>query len=869
MRRIRKKLQALWRRRRLDRDLEDELRFHLEMKAEEGSSPLEARRSFGNPSALKEVCRDMWTFATFETWWRDIRYALRTLGRSPGFTAVAVIALALGIGADTAIFTIVNGAFSWDAGLDRIDRVVFLSTTDASHSQDFGASYPDFRDFRARVKSLSGLAAYSMIPANVSDSSGLPDRYWCVQMSANGFSVVGQKPLFGRDFTPADERPGAPPVLMLGHHVWQQRYGADPNILGKTVRVNEVPMTVIGVMPADRRFPEDTDLWTALVPDAARERRDNRSLMLFGRLADGARLASARTEVDTLARGLAAEYPDADKGLTAEVRPIIEITGLYSHRPILAAMFVAVGFVLLIACADVANMLLARGAARAREISIRVAIGAGRARIVRQLLMESVVLSLAGGFLGWLVALGGLRWFDAGTGAIAKPLWLHLSLDRTTFIYLAAISIGTGILFGMAPALRLARVDINSTIKDGGNGAAGGTRGLHLSNALVVLEMALCVVLMVGAGLLIRSATKLYGTPIGVDSSSVLTMRLNLPEAKYPRPADVVSFHYRLKTGLESLPGVEATALASNLPLGGWMDQNYELEGAAPDPARSPRIGAIVASSGYFRVMRLAPLRGRLFTDSDGLAGLPVVMVNQSFASKFWPGEDPLGKRLRLVWARAPQPWLTVVGMVPDVLQNFRRLLERDPLIYLPYQEEPERVVFVVSRTRVPPASLTQAFRREVQGLDENLPVYEVRTLGERIAQNRLAVGLFGAICSVFAVIALVLSSVGLYAVMAHAVSRRTQEIGIRMAMGGTARDILQMVFAQGMRPLAIGLAIGLVLALGVTRVLRIVLTGVSPFDTVTFLSVVLVLVLAGALGCAIPARRAIRVDPVAALRRD
>ena len=274
-------------------------------------------------------------FRNSRNWWRDIRYALRTLGRSPGFTTVAVIALALGIGADTAMFTIVNGAFSWNAGLDCIDRVVFVSTTDASHSQEFGASYPDFRDLSARVKSLAGLAAYSMVPANLSDSIGLLDRYWCVQTSANGFSAVGQKPLFGRDFMPADERPGAPQVLMLAHHVWQQRYGADPKILGKIVRVNEMPMTVIGVMPPDRRFPEDTDLWTTLVPDSALERRDNRRLMLFGRFADGVRMASARTEMDALARQLAAEYPDADKGLTAEVRPILEITGLYRLRPLL------------------------------------------------------------------------------------------------------------------------------------------------------------------------------------------------------------------------------------------------------------------------------------------------------------------------------------------------------------------------------------------------------------------------------------------------------------------------------------------------------------------------------------------------------
>src|SRR5258708_2735679 len=409
-------------------------------------------------------------------------------------------------------------------------------------------------------------------------------------MTANGFAVSEQQPVLGRDFTAEDERPGAEPFVMLGFHVWQSRYGEDPAILGKGIRVSEVPRTVIGVMPRGRRFPEETDLWTPLVPLAALEKRDHRSLLLFGRLADGVKASAARTELETISRRIASQYPSANKGLIADLQPIATITGAYNMRPLFAALWGAVGFVLLIACADIANMLLAPGTGRVREISIRVAIGAGRTRILRQLLVESVVLSIAGGFLGWLVALGGLRWFQAGTGDMVKPVWLNLSLDRTAFTYLAAISIGTGILFGLAPALRLARIDIHSAIKDGGHGAAGGRRGLSLSSLLIVFDIAVCIVLLAGAGLMIRSAVNLYGAPIGVDTSSVLKMRVNLPEAKYPRRDDQLAFHRMLKTRLEALPGVQAAALASSLPLSGWTTLSYELEGAAPDPGRSPRM---------------------------------------------------------------------------------------------------------------------------------------------------------------------------------------------------------------------------------------------------------------------------------------
>lgn len=871
-------LRNLFSSRAVETDLNEEVLAHLELLVEEklrsGLPPDEAERvariELGGIEQVKEQVRETRIGNWLHSVLADCRFGFRMLRKSPGFTAVAVTALALGIGADTAMYTIVNGALTWDLGLgNNRDRIVIVHSTDTAHSNDWGSSYPDFRDLRANIKSLAGLAAYQLGPVNLSDNNALPERYSCVQMSANGFTVVQDKPLLGRDFAPADEQPGAAPVVILGYHVWRDRYGLDPAIIGKAVRLDEVPRIVIGVMAPGRRFPEDTDLWTPLVPTPAREKRDTRELLLFGRLRDDVPIAKVRTEVAAIAARLETQYPDTNKDIAAEVRPIIEITGLYFIKPLFFALFTAVGFVLLIACADVANMLLGRASERSREIGIRAAIGAGRLAILRQLLVESVMLSIAGGFLGYLVAVGGLRWFDRGMGTQAKPIWLHLSLDRNALFYLAVITIGTGILFGLAPALRLMNTDISAALKDGGSGVTGGKFTMRFSNLLVAFQMMLCVVLLAGAGLMIRSAVKLYSAPIGVNTSGVLTMRINLPEARYPNPSNWMAFHDQLSRKLASLPGVESAGIASQLPLGGWNSFSAEFEGKTDDPGRLPEADGIVVSSNYFDIMQVQPRRGRLLQASDGTVGPPVVVVNETFAAKFWPREDPLGKRLRLVEQGAAGPWLTVVGITPDILQNFRESLKHDPLLYLPFAEKPDRQMFLIARTQVPPATLSEAFRRDVQSFDPNLAVYDLRTLDDRIAESRLTVSLFGAICTVFAIVATALAAIGLYAVIMQAVTRRRREIGLRMALGASRAEIVALVFRQGLRPLALGLVVGLVLALASGRVLRSLLVGINPNDPLTFAGVVLVLLATGVLGCLVPARKAIGVDPMVALRYE
>jgi putative ABC transport system permease protein len=813
----------------------------------------------------------------------DVRFGLRTMAKSPAVTIVSVLTLGIGIGVNATVFTLSNAVLLKGFPFDRNDRVLYMGERDTTRAQRFGAvSYPDFRDWRARVKSFEGLAAATGMRATLSDQSAPPESYQATRISANGFRLIGQKPVIGRDFTDADEARGAPAVLVLSYGLWERRYGKDPRVIGRTIRFNSHPATVIGVMPKGFVFPFNEDLWIQLSPmgdDAAFEKRESRFLIAYGRLADGASLKAARAEMEGIGHNLASAYPLTNRDFAPEVQNYNDFYIGPDVTTIFESMLAAVAFVLLIACANIANLMLARAGSRSREISVRIAVGAGRWRIIRQLLVESVMLSSLGGLLGWLLAAWGTRAFTLEVTRFNPPKWLDFSMDYRALLYLAIVSIGTGILFGLAPALRLSKLDFHSVLKDGGRGASIGRRGKRFTSVLVATELALAMVLLTGAGLMIRSFVNIYRAQLGVKPDHILTMRLPLPDTQYGKPDSQIAFHDQLKARLAAIPGVEAVGIANFLPTGGSLTLAYEFAGAPlVDERRRPVLNALVVSPDYFRAVDAPILAGRGFSEADNASSPPVIIVNQRFVSKYWPGQDPVGKRLRLfdrtepgsfAGSPASKDWITVIGVVPNIEQNDIAPREIDALIYLPYRQKPGPDMAIVAKTSVPPGSLGAAFRHEIQQIDPDLPVYNLWTLSERLERNYWFQRVVGVLFLIFGGVALLLASIGLYAAMAHSVSQRTQEIGIRMAVGATGQKIHRLVFAQGLRQLAIGLVIGLAGAFAVTRILKSVLIQVSPNDPATFLLATLVLSAAAAAGCAIPARRAMRVDPVVALYRE
>ena len=801
----------------------------------------------------------------------DLRFGARMLVKDTKFTSVVVLALGLSMGANTTVFTLVNAVLFRGLPFEKPDRVMDLSCQRPSRRVNrTGVSYPDFHDWQGRSKSFQGLAAYSFEQTNLSDQSGVPERYFGARISANVFSLIGQKPLLGRDFLPNEERPGAQAVVILGNGIWKTRYGDDPGILGRTVRINDVPATIVGVMPEGMKFPLNNDLWMPLVPTGQWEKRDSRGLNVFGRLKDEATLAQARADLEQISKTLEKDYAKTNQGVSVVVKPYNDAFNGGQVRLIFLAALGAVGFVLLIACANVANLLLSRSLARAKEISIRTALGASRWRVVRQLLVESVMMGVLGGALGLLLSIWGVRMFGLAVADVNKPYWIRFTMDYAVFGYLAAISIGTGILFGLAPALQTSKVDINETLKEGSRGTSGGSRARFLSAVLVVGQLALALVLLAGAGLMIRSFLKAYGMDAGFSTNNILTARFTLDNAKYPTPDSRTHFHEQLLSRLASVPGVESVALASNPPQGGAPDWQFELEGQTPvEREKRPSVPGLIISPDYFRVLDVRLLQGRGFNASDGLPGRTAVIINQRFASKYWPKEDAVGKRLRVMGEDSERPWLTVVGICPDIRQGDPQQVETEAIIYVPFRQERPSSASILTRSKVPSETLSSAFRKEVQALDGNLPLYQVTSLTEFLASQRWGFRVFGSLFAIFAIIALVLASVGIYAVMSYSVSQRTQEIGIRMALGASTTSIVRLVVSRGVKQLAIGLVVGLALALAVTRVLTSLLVQTTPTDPVTFTTIVVLLAAVGVFACWMPARRAMKVDPLVALRYE
>lgn len=811
--------------------------------------------------------------------WQDARFAVRLLWKDRWFTAVAAIALALGIGVNTAVFTIVNAILLRGLPFDRPDRIVALGTTDA-RGRPAGVSKLDFIDWQASTHSYSSLALFLGAPMNLTEEGPAPEQYQGTYVGAGLFPLIGAQPVMGRNFLAEDDQPGAAPVAIIGHTVWKNRYGSDGAILGRVIKVNSLLCTVVGVMGPDMRFPFNADVWlpySQLPPEARDPKRDVRNASVIGRLEDGVTIAQARSELETVATALTRDHPDTNKDIRATVTNFSDRVVGPPLRLILYALTGAVAFVLLIACANVANLLLARSSSRTREIAVRASLGATRGRIVRQLLVESVLLACAGGLLGLGLAILGVRLFDAATAApeLGKPYWMTFSMDPVVFLYLAAICVATGIIFGLAPALHVSRTDVNDVLKEtGGRSAAGGVRTRRWTGALIVTELVLTLVLLAGAGYMMRSFLTLYRADIGAETSRVLTMRLFLPLTKYPRPEARAALVQRLEERLHGVSALQAFTLTTNPPLFGGFMRQLSVQGRTDPADRRPEVTMVAITSGYFDTLGIRPLRGRTFDDTDGTTGHEAAIVNQRFVAMHMGTEDPLGRQITLydtapsAQQSAPRT-ATIVGIVPSIRQRGFQDPEPDPVVYLPYKADAQRFLTLMVRGSGDPGRLTSLVREEARAVEPDVPLFGIFTLDQLLAQQRWPFRVFGSMFAMFALIALVLSAVGLYAVTAYSVTQRTAEIGVRMAVGAEPLHIMWLVLRRALVHLAIGVPIGIAGAIAVGRILQSVLVATAGRDPLTIAAIALVMIAVSVAACFWPARRATRLDPVAALRYE
>ncbi len=816
--------------------------------------------------------------------WEDVRFAGRLLLKDKWFTLVAAIALALGIGVNATVFTFVNAVLIRGLPVPHPDRTMAIDSTDRVRNRNMPVSYLDFRDWRDASRSFEQLGAFNGVIANVSDEGQPPERFNGSYVSAISFAIMGQRPVVGRDFAPDEDRPGGAAVVILGHGVWTNRYGSNPSVIGRTVRINDVPTTVIGVMPEGFKFPFNTDLWMPLgmLPRLEEQRRNARQLQVFGLLAPGVTRAQAQSELINISRTIESENPDTNKDIQARVRTFSESQNGGPIRAVFLSLMGAVAFVLLIACANVANLLLSRSTNRAREISVRVSLGASRWRVVRQLLIESVILAVLSGLAGLGIAAIGIRLFDRATMDVGRPYWIQFTMDANVIGFFALICLGTGIIFGLAPALHVSKTDVNEVLKEGGRTGSAGVRARRWTGALMVAELTLTVVLLAGAGFMIRNFLNMYSLDLGIDTSKLLTMNLALPERKYPSLEQRLAFYERLEERLKSNPRIENVAVTSNIPMQGGFLRRLEVDGKPLDQGQqAPNVTMLTIDPRYFDTIGLPLQRGRNLSDEDGMPGREAAIINQRFAALHFPNEDPIGRRITLSidlqGGAPPQGGIptsltaTVVGIVPNVRQRDVQLPDPDPIAYLPFRTDPRGFMALVVRSQGDPTLMTPILREEVRAIDADLPLFGIRTLDESLAQSRWPFRIFGSMFAIFALIALVLSAVGLYAVTAYAVSQRTQEIGIRMALGAQRNDVSWLFFRGSFNQIGIGLSLGIAGAFGVGQLFSStdLLIQTSSRDPITIGGVAILLAAVAIAASIIPAKRATRLDPLIALRRD
>jgi putative ABC transport system permease protein len=865
-----------------DNNLDEELRFHLEQQIAQniaaGMSPEAARyaalRAFGGVEQIKEECRDARGSRFFEELVQDVRYGLRILARSPGFTAVAVLTLALGIGANTAIFSVVNAVLLRPLPYKDPGRLVQFWSTSARGGGTL-VSPADFAQIAQRGQVFESAALFRL-RGRILTGAGEPEPIGTTEVAAGVFQVLGVNPVLGRTFLPAEEQPGRNRVAVLSHPLWQQRFGSDPGVLGKTVLLDEKPYTLIGVMPAGFQFPSGLpseykrELWEPLVLDA--NERTNplvRTFQVIARLKQGAGLKQTQLELNTVAARLAQEFPQTNKGWGFLIEPLLGVVVGEAGKPLLL-LLAAVGFVFLIGCTNVANLLLARGLTRQREIAVRESLGASRLRVVRFLLTESLILAVMGGALGLVAARCGvdvLRVVSPGN----IPRIDEASIDIRVLGFTVAASLVAAMLFGLVPAFLVSNPDLISSLKEGGmTWQAGFARhsGHRLRGLLVTAEVALSLVLLTASGLMIKSLWRLVNVPRGFSADRVLTAGIILRYQKYRAPAMQRRFFQELLEGVRSLPGVEAAAVSSGTVLRGrWMNVEFDIPGRAKSATGEQNLAEFQAvSPDFFRTLGIRLIRGRFFTERDAPGAPNVVIINEAMARCYWPNEDPLGKQLANILRL--EGTADIVGVVGDT-RDISLAAEPKPGIYVCYLQAPSSFMDLLVRTVSNPSELAAAVRSQVWAIDKNQPISDVMTLEQALSRSAAETRYHTVLLGSFAGVALLLTLVGLYGVMSYIVAQRTHEIGLRLALGAEPSAILKLVVRQGMVYSLTGVGVGLCGSLALTRFLASILFEVRPIDLPTFALVSLLLAGAALLAAFLPARRATKVDPMVALRYE
>ncbi len=804
---------------------------------------------------------------------KDLRFGARALGKRPGSSALSIIAFALGIGLTTTMFSLVYGVFVRGLGVPEADRLLLVFENNPSENRDqMSVSQHDFFDWRETQESFEGLAYFSSGTVNLSGTEG-PERFNGAFVSANVFDLLRVRPIVGGTFRDGDDLTGAPMTVVLGHEVWETRYDSDPGVVGQVVKVNGEQATILGVMPKGFRFPREQELWVV--------RRDQRtqnptrgtgpSMRVFGRLKDGVTVEQAQLEFAMIAQRLAQEYPESNEGVGTVFVTFVENDTGPELKAVFGTMQVATIFVLLIACANVANLLLARAAMRTKEAALRSALGASRLRVMMPVFSEAVILSLAGAVLGIGIAYLGVGLFDGATADVGKPYYMKFVVDVPILAFVVALTALTAVLAGAAPAFQISRTDVSSVLKDEARGSSSFHAG-KLSKVLVVGEIALSCALLVGAGLMTKSIVQLRNYEFDFATEDLFTARVGLFETDYPDREARGRFFTDLEQRLEAIPGAQSVALTTNLPGLGSGGRRFAIEGETYETDQDypdARVASITPN--FFRTFDVNIVRGRGFTRQDDADALEIIIVNQRFAERYFAGRDPIGRRIREGTSSSEAEWKTIVGIAPNLRMNGLGNNQTDPAgYYVPVAQSDIRFMSLAVRTRgASPLTITPDVRRAVRTVDADLPIYNVLSMDGAIKRATWFYNVFGTLFIIFGAAALFMASVGLYGVLAFSVSRRTQEMGIRMALGANAGNVIRLVLGQGLMQLGVGLTIGLGLAFGLSNIVAILMFDVQPRDPTVFGSIVGVIAIVGLLASFVPARRATRIHPVEALRYE